>query len=66
LGTNALVSPRCASPSAQGSGLAIASVLTSMGMMLPPVVSLPFKLIFFVLVDGWTLVAGSLVQSYGT
>ena len=36
-------------------------------MMLPPVVvSLPFKLIFFVLVDGWSLVAGSLVQSYGT
>ena len=35
--------------------------------MLPPVVvSLPFKLIFFVLVDGWTLVAGSLIQSYGT
>ena len=34
---------------------------------LPPVVvSLPFKLIFFVLVDGWNLVAGSLVQSYGT
>ena len=41
--------------------------LLSMGMMmLPPVVvSLPFKLIFFVLVDGWSLVAGSLVQSYG-
>ena len=36
-------------------------------MMLPPVeVSLPIKLIFFVLVDGWHLVAGSLVQSYGT
>jgi flagellar biosynthesis protein FliP len=47
--------------------LVIASVLMSMGMMmLPPVVvSLPFKLIFFVLVDGWSLVAGSLVQSYG-
>ncbi|MFY9696279.1 MAG: flagellar biosynthetic protein FliP, partial [Xanthobacteraceae bacterium] len=46
----------------------VASVLMSMGMMmLPPVVvSLPFKLIFFVLVDGWTLVAGSLIQSYGT
>ena len=40
--------------------LVVASVLMSMGMMmLPPVVvSLPFKLIFFVLVDGWTLVAG--------
>jgi flagellar biosynthetic protein FliP len=48
--------------------LVIASVLMSMGMMmLPPVVvSMPFKLIFFVLVDGWSLVAGSLVQSYGT
>jgi len=47
--------------------LVVASVLMSMGMMmLPPVVvSLPFKLIFFVLVDGCTLVAGSLVQSYG-
>ena len=47
--------------------LVVASLLMSMGMMmLPPVVvSLPFKLIFFVLVDGWTLVAGSLVQSYG-
>jgi flagellar biosynthetic protein FliP len=48
--------------------LVVASVLMSMGMMmLPPVVvSLPFKLIFFVLVDGWSLVAGSLVQSYGS
>jgi len=47
--------------------LVVASVLMAMGMMmLPPVVvSLPFKLIFFVLVDGWYLVAGSLVQSYG-
>jgi flagellar biosynthetic protein FliP len=42
------------------------SILMSMGMMmLPPVVvSLPFKLIFFVLVDGWRLVAGSLVESF--
>ncbi|MFD1696651.1 flagellar type III secretion system pore protein FliP [Roseibium aestuarii] len=48
--------------------LVIASVLMSMGMMmLPPVViSLPFKLIFFVLVDGWHMVAGSLVKSFGT
>jgi len=48
--------------------LVIASVLMSMGMMMVPpvVISLPFKLIFFVLVDGWNLVAGSLVQSYGT
>ncbi|BBF91854.1 flagellar type III secretion system pore protein FliP [Blastochloris tepida] len=47
--------------------LVVASILMSMGMMmLPPiVVSLPFKLIFFVLVDGWNLVAGSLVKSYG-
>jgi len=47
--------------------MAVASILMSMGMMmLPPVViSLPFKLIFFVLVDGWRLVAGSLVASYG-
>jgi flagellar biosynthetic protein FliP len=47
--------------------LVVASILMSMGMMmLPPVVvSLPFKLIFFVLVDGWSLIAGSLVQSYG-
>ncbi|MDR3493595.1 MAG: flagellar type III secretion system pore protein FliP [Ancalomicrobiaceae bacterium] len=48
--------------------LVVASVLMSMGMMmLPPVtISLPFKLIFFVLVDGWSLVAGSLVRSFGT
>jgi len=48
--------------------LVVASVLMAMGMMmLPPVVvSLPFKLIFFVLVDGWSLVAVSLIQSYGT
>ncbi len=46
--------------------MVVASVLMSMGMMmLPPVmISLPFKLIFFVLVDGWALVAGSLVQSF--
>ena len=48
--------------------LVVASILMSMGMMmLPPIViSLPFKLIFFVLVDGWRLVVGSLVQSFGT
>ena len=46
--------------------LVVASVLMSMGMMmLPPAsISLPFKLIFFVLVDGWRLVAGSLVESF--
>jgi flagellar biosynthetic protein FliP len=48
--------------------LVVASILMAMGMMmLPPVtISLPFKLIFFVLVDGWTLVAGSLIQSFAT
>ena len=47
--------------------MVVASVLMSMGMMmLPPVmISLPFKLIFFVLVDGWYLIAGSLVKSFG-
>ncbi|MFC4351159.1 flagellar type III secretion system pore protein FliP [Fodinicurvata halophila] len=47
--------------------MVVASILMSMGMMmLPPVmISLPFKLIFFVLVDGWYLIAGSLIQSYG-
>lgn len=47
--------------------MVVASVLMSMGMMmLPPVIiSLPFKLIFFVLVDGWNLITGSLVQSFG-
>lgn len=45
----------------------VASVLMAMGMMmLPPViVSLPFKIIFFVMVDGWYMVAGSLIQSFG-
>lgn len=46
----------------------VASVLMAMGMMmLPPVmISLPFKLIFFVLVDGWYMVCGSLIKSFGT
>ncbi len=45
----------------------VASVLMAMGMMmLPPIViSLPFKLLLFVLVDGWQLVIGSLVKSFG-
>jgi flagellar biosynthetic protein FliP len=45
----------------------IASILMAMGMMmLPPVViSLPFKIIFFVLVDGWYMIAGSMVRSFG-
>ncbi|MEM7487496.1 MAG: flagellar type III secretion system pore protein FliP [Pseudomonadota bacterium] len=43
-----------------------AAVLMSMGMMMvpPAIVSLPFKLAFFVVVDGWTLVTGALVRSY--
>ena len=47
--------------------MVVASVLMSMGMMmLPPIMlSLPFKLIFFVMVDGWYLIAGSLVRSFG-
>ncbi len=46
--------------------LVVASLLMAMGMMMmPPVtISLPFKLIFFVLVDGWRLVAGSLIESF--
>jgi len=46
--------------------LVVAAVLMSMGMMMvpPAVVSLPFKLSFFVVADGWTLIAGSLVRSY--
>ncbi len=44
----------------------VASVLMSMGMMmLPPViVSLPFKVIFFVLIDGWNILVGSLIRSF--
>jgi flagellar biosynthetic protein FliP len=46
--------------------MVIASILMSLGMMMlpPSVVALPFKLIFFVLVDGWRLVSGSLVQGF--
>jgi len=45
----------------------VASVLMSMGMMMmsPVIVSLPFKVMLIVLVDGWTLLIGSLVQSFG-
>ncbi|MCL4142030.1 UNVERIFIED_CONTAM: hypothetical protein GTU68_031391 [Idotea baltica] len=47
--------------------LLVASTLMAMGMMMiPPVmISLPFKLIFFVLIDGWYMLCGSLVKSYG-
>lgn len=46
--------------------LVVAAVLMSMGMMMvpPAIVSLPFKLAFFVLADGWNLIASSLVRSY--
>ena len=46
--------------------MVVSSILMAMGMMMlpPQVVSLPFKLIFFVLVDGWAMLAGSLVRSY--
>lgn len=45
----------------------VASVLMSMGMMmLPPVIiSMPFKLLLFILVDGWSLIVGSLIASFG-
>ncbi len=46
--------------------LVVAAVLMSMGMMMvpPAIVSLPFKLAFFVVADGWTLISGALVRSY--
>ncbi len=46
--------------------IVVASVLMSMGMMMvsPSVISLPFKLMLFVLADGWSLLIGSLVQSF--
>jgi flagellar biosynthetic protein FliP len=46
--------------------MVVASILLSMGMMmLPPVmISLPFKLMLFILVDGWNLLIGSLVKSF--
>ncbi|MEK9684202.1 MAG: flagellar type III secretion system pore protein FliP [Rhodospirillaceae bacterium] len=45
----------------------IASTLMSLGMMMlsPMLISLPFKLLLFVLVDGWTMTVGSIIQSYG-
>ena len=47
--------------------MVVASVLMSMGMMmLPPIIiAMPFKVIFFVLVDGWYMIVGSLVKSFG-
>ena len=48
--------------------MVVASVLMSMGMMMmsPVIVALPFKIMLFVLVDGWNLLIGSLVLSFGT
>lgn len=48
--------------------IVVASILMAMGMMMmPPVmVALPFKIIFFVLIDGWYLLSGSLIQSFVT
>ena len=47
--------------------LVVASVLMSMGMMMlsPMMISMPFKLLLFVLVDGWSLITGSLVATFG-
>jgi len=47
--------------------MVVASILLSMGMMmLPPImISLPFKLLLFVLVDGWNLIVGSMMRSFG-
>jgi flagellar biosynthetic protein FliP len=47
--------------------LVVASILMAMGMMMlsPMIVSLPFKLMLFVLVDGWNLIIGSLASSFG-
>ena len=46
--------------------MVVASVLMSMGMMMlpPTTISLPFKILLFVLVDGWNLVIGSLVETF--
>lgn len=48
--------------------MVVASVLMSMGMMMmsPVIVAMPFKIMLFVLVDGWNLIVGSLVMSFGT
>ena len=48
--------------------MVVASVLMSMGMMMvsPALIALPFKLMLFVLVDGWNLLLGSLAQSFSS
>ena len=47
--------------------MVVASVLMSMGMMMlsPLIISLPFKLMLFVLVDGWVMIMGTLASSFG-
>jgi flagellar biosynthetic protein FliP len=47
--------------------MVVASVLMAMGMMMlsPIIISLPFKIMLFVLVDGWALIMGTLAASYG-
>ena len=47
--------------------MVVASVLMAMGMMMlsPIIISLPFKIMLFVLVDGWALIMGTLASSYG-
>ena len=44
----------------------VATITMSMGMMMlpPTVISLPFKVLFFILIDGWNLLVGSLIRSY--
>jgi flagellar biosynthetic protein FliP len=46
--------------------LIVATITMSMGMMMlpPTVISLPFKVLFFVLIDGWSMLAGSLIKSF--
>ncbi|HFP6627950.1 TPA: flagellar biosynthetic protein FliP, partial [Pseudomonas aeruginosa] len=48
--------------------LVVSSVLMAMGMMMlsPLIISLPFKIMLFVLVDGWALIIGTLAGSFGT
>src|SRR5690606_27077462 len=48
--------------------IVVASVLMAMGMMMlsPLIISLPFKIMLFVLVDGWALIIGTLAASFGT
>ena len=67
-GNNIISTSECDVACASGfGGLAVATLLMSMGMMmLPPVmVSLPFKVLIFLLADGWNLVVVNLARSFG-